>query len=70
MFINGNKCYDSYREIRQDGTFTGSSGKKIDGHPVLKGRPEKSNYYINETDGDIVHALYSRIFIKRKDINE
>ena len=69
MIINGNKLYDSYREVRQDGSFTGSSGKKINGNPVMKGRPEKTNFYIN-ADGDIVHSLYDRIFIKRIDINE
>ena len=40
--------YDNYKEIKQDGSFTKSSGKKTNGNPVLKGKPKKGNYYINE----------------------
>lgn len=58
------KLYDDYREIRQDGSFTGSSGRKTNGNPMLKGKPTSGNYYIKGSD--CVHSLYSRIFIKRK----
>ena len=58
------KFYDEFKETRQDGSLTGSSGKKTNGNPVMKGRPKKGNYY--ERDGEIVHSLYGRIFIKRR----
>lgn len=61
--LESNKFYDSYREVRQDGSLTGSSGKKTNGNPVMAGRPEKGNYY---TDGtNCVYSLYGRIFIRR-----
>lgn len=59
-----NKKYDTYREVRQDGSETGSSGKKTNGNPMLSGRPDRGNYY---TDGsNVAYSLYGRIFIKRK----
>ena len=57
--------YDKYKEIRQNGTYTGSSGKKTNGNPMLKGKPEKGNYYIDEK-GNCAYSLYDRIFIKHK----
>lgn len=57
------KLYDSYKEIRQDGTPTGSTGKKTNGNPMLQGKPDSGNYYSNGTE--IVRSLYSRIFIRR-----
>lgn len=64
--LNSNRFYDDYAEIKQDGIYTGSSGKKTNGNPVMLGKPSKNNYYINK-DGRCVHSLYARIFIKRKD---
>ncbi len=58
------KTYDDYREIKEDGTPTGSSGKKTNGNPMIKGKPKKGNYY--QLGDEIVHSLYSRIFIRRK----
>ena len=58
--------YDDYVEVRQDGSKTGSSGKKTNGNPVLKGMPDKGNYYSNGKD--IVHSLYGRIFIRNKNL--
>ncbi len=64
--LNSNKFYDNYEETRQDGTKTGSSGKKTNGNPVMKGKPKKGNYY---TDGkDTVYSLYGRIFIRNKNL--
>ena len=59
------KQYDEYIEVRQDGTPTGSSGKKTNGNPMLKGKPKSGNYYTNGEE--IVRSLYSRIFIRRKE---
>jgi hypothetical protein len=60
-----NKKYDNYKEIRQDGTFTGSSGKKTNGNPMISGKPLKGNYYIDEL-GNCAYSLYDRLFIISK----
>lgn len=58
------KFYDSYKEMRQDGSTTGCSGRKMNGNPVLAGKPSKGNYY---TDGyNFAYSLYGRVFIRRK----
>lgn len=62
--LKSNKKYDTFKEVKQDGTLTGSSGKKTNGNPVMKGKPLSGNYY---TDGnEFVYSLYGRIFIRRK----
>lgn len=63
--LKSNKIYDDYKEIRQDGTFTGSSGKKTNGNPMIKGKPQKGNYYIDEL-GNCAFSLYDRLFIVSK----
>lgn len=62
--LKSNKLYNDYKEVRQDGTETGSSGRKTNGNPVMKGRPVKGNYYTNGKD--FAYSLYGRIFIKRR----
>lgn len=62
------KFYDDYKEVKQDGTPTGSTGKKTNGNPMLAGKPSSGNYYTNGKE--IVRSLYSRIFIKRVNTNE
>lgn len=61
--LKSNKFYDKYKEIQQNGKLTGSSGKKTNGNPMLKGKPNKGNYYINE-NGECAYSLYDRFFIK------
>lgn len=61
--LKSNKFYDEYKEIQQNGKLTGSSGKKTNGNPMLKGKPNKGNYYINE-NGECAYSLYDRFFIK------
>lgn len=63
--LESNKLYGSYKEIRQDGTFTGSSGKKTNGNPMLAGKPKKGNYYIDE-HGNCAYSLYDRLFVVNK----
>jgi hypothetical protein len=63
--LESNKTYNSFKETRQDGTTTGSSGGKTNGNPVMKGKPITGNYFINES-GYVVYSLYARIFIKNK----
>lgn len=62
--LESTKFYDDYEETRQDGTKTGSSGKKTNGNAVLAGRPKKGNFYTK--GNDVVHSLYGRIFIRNK----
>lgn len=62
--LESHKKYDDYWEVRQDGTKTGSSGKKTNGNPVLAGKSTKNNYYYNGKD--YAYSLYSRIFIRNK----
>lgn len=60
------KTYTEFREIRQDMTFTGASGNKTNGNPVLWGKPQKGNYYINVKTNEMVYSTYARILIRRK----
>lgn len=59
------KKYDSYREMKPDGTPTGSSGGKTNENPNLEGNDGKKNYFINDT-GHIVQSAYSRIFVRHR----
>lgn len=61
--LESHKVYDDYEETRQDGSKTGSSGKKTNGNPVMKGMPTKGNFYVK--GNDVVYSLYGRIFVKR-----
>lgn len=58
------KKYNEYRECRQDGTFTGSSGNKANENAILRNNDGVHNYFINQ-EGDIVQSLFTRVFIKR-----
>ncbi len=60
------KKYDDYREMRQNGTPTGSSGSKTNGNANLERNDGKNNYFINE-NGHIVQSAYSRIFIRKRE---
>ena len=61
--LESHKLYNDYFEVRPDGSKTGSTGKKTNGNPVMKGR-SKGNYFSNGKN--VVHSLYTRIFIKIK----
>ena len=58
--------YNDFKEMRQDMTFTGASGVKANGNPVLKGKSLKGNFLFNPTTNEYVHSIYARINIKRK----
>lgn len=60
------KKYDGYREMRPDGTPTGSSGGKTNENANLAGNDGRKNFFIND-EGHIVQAKFKRIFIRRKD---
>lgn len=61
------KKYDSYWEVRPDGTKTGSSGGKTNENANLEGNDGKKNYFVNK-DGHIVQSAYQRIFIRHRDV--
>lgn len=60
------RYYGDFKEMRQDMTFTGASGNKANGNPVVKGKSLKGNFLYNEKTGEYVHSLYARILIRRK----
>jgi hypothetical protein len=64
--LESNKNYNDYGETKPDGTKTGSSGRKTNGNPMLKGMPKKkgNNFYVK--GNKIVHSLFGRIFIRNK----
>ena len=62
--IKTTRNYKDYSEVRQNGTKTGSGGGKINGNPVLKGKPKSGNYFV--FNDEVVHSTYARIFIRNK----
>lgn len=60
------RFYNSFREMRQDMSYTGASGGKANGNPVIKEKPKKGNFLYNEKTGEYVHSIYARIVIRRK----
>ncbi|MCY4154479.1 MAG: hypothetical protein OXD47_00495 [Gammaproteobacteria bacterium] len=68
MGLESNKKYDEYLEMRPDGIMTGSSGQKTNGNAVLQGKPKRASQNFFVKDGDVVHSLYGRIFIRNKEL--
>lgn len=69
------RYYNDFKEMRQDMAFTGASGGKANGNPVLQGKSLKGNFLFNPITNEYVHSVYARILIKRKykedgDLNE
>lgn len=63
------KKYDSYWEVRQDGSRTGSGGGKTNENANLVGNDGRKNYFIND-EGRIIQSAYQRIFIKHRKVAE
>ncbi len=62
------KKYDSYWEMRQDGTKTGSSGGKTNENANVVANDGEKNYF---TDGKrVIQSKYGRIFIRNKRIHK
>ncbi|WP_257159621.1 adenine-specific methyltransferase EcoRI family protein [Corynebacterium cystitidis] len=59
------KKYDTYREMRQDGTPTGSSGGKTNENTNLAFNDGKKNFFVNE-EGHEIQSTYQRVFIRHK----
>ena len=64
--FKSHKFYDGYVEKRLNETKTGLSGQKANGYPILKGKPARGNYLEDESENDVVHCIYRRIFIKSR----
>lgn len=59
------KKYDNYKEMKQDGKPTGSSGSKTNENANIARNDGKNNYFIND-EGHIVQSAYSRVFIRKR----
>lgn len=60
------RYYNDFKEMRQDMTYTGASGGKANGNPVVKGKASKGNFLYNPETGEYVHSVYARILIRPK----
>ena len=58
------RTYNDFREMRQDMTFTGASGAKANGNPVVKGKSVSGNFLYNESTGEYCHSVYARVVIQ------
>ncbi len=61
------RYYGDFKEMRQDLTYTGASGNKANGNPVLSGKSARGNFLYNEQTKEYVHSVYARITIRRKE---
>lgn len=59
------KKYDTYWEVRPDGTKTGSSGGKTNENANLEGNDGKKNFFTNDA-GHVIQSAYQRIFIRHR----
>ena len=59
------RFYNNFTEVRQDNSYTGASGKKANGNPVLKGKSDKGNFLYNKKTKEYVHSAYARIVIQK-----
>ena len=60
------RYYDDFKEMRQDMSYTGASGKKANGNPVVAGKSAKGNFLYCESTNEYVHLIYARIVIRNK----
>lgn len=60
------RYYNDFKEMRQDMSFTGASGGKANGNPVIKEKPLKGNFLYNPITKEYVHSVYARIVIRKK----
>lgn len=67
--INTTKDYALWHENKIGVGLTGACGKKINGNPVLRGKPSKGCYFTNDNDSSTVYSTYARIFIRRKKVS-
>ena len=60
------RYYNDFKEMRQDMTYTGASGGKANGNPVVQGKSAKGNFLYNPVTKEYVHSVYARVLIRRK----
>lgn len=60
------RYYNDFKKMRQDMSFTGASGGKANGNPVIKEKPLKGNFLYNPITKEYVHSVYARIVIRKK----
>ena len=60
------RYYNDFKEMRQNMTFTGANGKKANGNPIVKEKPQKGNFLYNPVTKEYVHSVYARIVIQKK----
>lgn len=60
------RYYNDFKEMHRDMSFTGSSGGKANGNPVIKGKSQKGNFLYNPITKEYVHSVYARIVIRKK----
>lgn len=59
------RTYNDFKEMRQDMTYTGASGQKNNGYPILRGKSARGNFMYNEATGEYCHCAYARIVIRK-----
>ena len=64
--IPNKRYYNDFKEMRQDMSYTGSTGGKANGNPVVKGKSLKGNFLYNAKTDEYVHSVYARIVIRQK----
>jgi hypothetical protein len=62
--VESHKFYDDWVETRPDGSLTGLGGGKINGECVMRGSRPGGNRIVK--GDEVVHKLYTRIFIRRR----
>ena len=60
------RYYNDFKEMRQDMTYTGASGGKANGNPVVRGKSAKGNFLYNPVTKEYVHSVYARVLIRKK----
>jgi hypothetical protein len=60
------RYYNDFKEMRQDMTYTGASGGKANGNPVVQGKSAKGNFLYNPITKEYVHSVYARVLIRKK----
>ena len=60
------RYYNDFKEMKQDMSYTGSSGGKANGNPVVKGKALKGNFLYNPETNEYVHSLYARVLIRKR----
>lgn len=60
------RYYNDFKEMRQDMSYTGASGGKANGNPVISGKSSRGNFLYNPVTKEYVHSVYARIVIRRK----